>query len=84
MCYVTSWSQYRNGEGQFISDNLDANLCTHLVFAFANMENNELTYESTQDTSYYNDLSDLKLMWVFISIIIVITIIVVTIIRLVF
>lgn len=35
VCYYTNWSQYRPGEGKFLPENIEANLCTHIVFAFA-------------------------------------------------
>ena len=36
VCYYTNWSQYRWVNGtQFFPENLNATLCTHLMFAFA-------------------------------------------------
>lgn len=39
ICYWGSWSHYRPGEGRFSVDNVDPHLCTHLVYAFAKLEN---------------------------------------------
>lgn len=51
ICYHTNWSQYRSGLGQFYPENIDPFLCTHIIYAFAKITNNELTpYE-------WNDLS---------------------------
>ena len=42
VCYYTNWSQYRHGVGKFLPDKIDGSLCTHLIFAFAKLENNKL------------------------------------------
>ncbi|CAG5080888.1 Oidioi.mRNA.OKI2018_I69.PAR.g9729.t1.cds [Oikopleura dioica] len=39
VCYYTNWSQYRPGSGKFLPEDIDPNLCTHLVFSFAKMCN---------------------------------------------
>ncbi|XP_076647838.1 putative chitinase 10 [Halictus rubicundus] len=37
VCYVTSWSLYRKGEGKFVPERLDPRLCTDVVYAFAGL-----------------------------------------------
>lgn len=39
LCYWGSWSHYRDGAGKFSLENIDASLCTHLVYAFAKLDN---------------------------------------------
>ena len=39
VCYVTNWSQYREKPGQFLPENVDPFLCTHLIYAFAYIDN---------------------------------------------
>jgi len=39
VCYFGAWSFYRPGDGKFDIDNIDPNLCTHLCYGFANMDN---------------------------------------------
>ncbi|CAF3301610.1 unnamed protein product [Rotaria sp. Silwood2] len=36
-CYFTNWSQYRQSYGYFIPSYIDPLLCTHLYYAFANI-----------------------------------------------
>lgn len=38
-CYWGSWSHYRTGAGKFSVGQIDPSLCTHLVYAFAKLEN---------------------------------------------
>ncbi|KAK3782147.1 hypothetical protein RRG08_032901 [Elysia crispata] len=37
VCYYTNWSQYRSSVGQFYPEDVDASLCTHLIYSFANI-----------------------------------------------
>lgn len=39
VCYFTNWSHKRPDQGKFSPESLDANLCTHIIFAFANLNN---------------------------------------------
>ena len=43
VCYYTNWAVYRQGIGSFFVTDIDPNLCTHAIYAFATM--NEVTYE---------------------------------------
>ncbi|XP_076763527.1 putative chitinase 2 [Xylocopa sonorina] len=38
-CYVASWAVYRASNGKFTIDNVRPELCTHLVYAFAGLDN---------------------------------------------
>uniref|UniRef100_A0A224YJQ1 chitinase n=1 Tax=Rhipicephalus zambeziensis TaxID=60191 RepID=A0A224YJQ1_9ACAR len=38
-CYWGTWSHYRSGAGKFSVGEIDPSLCTHLVYAFAKLEN---------------------------------------------
>nr|KAG5692679.1 hypothetical protein BaRGS_028479 [Batillaria attramentaria] len=54
LCYYTNWSQYRSGRNFFPGD-IDPNLCTHLVFSFANLANNQLKPFEWNDIKDYGD-----------------------------
>lgn len=42
VCYVSNWSQYRPPGGSFKPPNIDAALCSHIIYAFANLVGNRL------------------------------------------
>ncbi|KAK0055983.1 chitinase, partial [Biomphalaria pfeifferi] len=50
VCYYTNWAQYRRGQAQFIPEDIDVNLCTHIHYAFAYISN-----DSSISTSEWND-----------------------------
>lgn len=35
VCYYTNWAQYRPQSGSFFPENINPKLCTHIIFAFA-------------------------------------------------
>ncbi|KAJ8680394.1 hypothetical protein QAD02_016181 [Eretmocerus hayati] len=39
VCYFGSWSVYRSGNGQFKISDIDASLCTHLIYTFIGVTN---------------------------------------------
>ena len=41
VCYFTNWAWYRPGAGKYTPDNIDASLCTHVVYGFAVLHNTE-------------------------------------------
>lgn len=60
VCYVTNWAQYREEPAKFTPDNVDPFLCTHLIFAFADMNNNQITTREWNDAILYRKLNALK------------------------
>jgi len=44
VCYFGSWAVYRNGDGHFDVEQIDAKLCTHAVYSFAGLSpSNQIT-----------------------------------------
>ncbi|XP_075837804.1 acidic mammalian chitinase-like [Microtus pennsylvanicus] len=60
VCYFSNWAQYRPGPGRFTPDDIDPCLCTHLIYAFAGMQNNEITTIEWNDVEFYKAFNDLK------------------------
>ncbi|XP_004524466.1 probable chitinase 10 isoform X2 [Ceratitis capitata] len=51
VCYYTNWSQYRVKIGKFLPEDIPADLCTHIIFAFSSLKKGKLTsYESNDET----------------------------------
>lgn len=55
VCYVSTWAVYRVEEGKFGIENLDPSLCTHLVYAFAGLNESTSTIKSLDP---FNDLEE--------------------------
>ncbi|KAK3870939.1 hypothetical protein Pcinc_023874, partial [Petrolisthes cinctipes] len=49
LCYLTSWSVKRPGAGRFEAENIDPFLCTHVIYAFAGMEDFRLAPGQASD-----------------------------------
>lgn len=60
VCYYTNWSQYRKGDGSCLPDAIDPFLCTHVIYSFANISNNEIDTWEWNDVTLYDTLNTLK------------------------
>ena len=38
VCYFTNWAMYRPGIGQYKPENINPDLCTHIVYGFATLD----------------------------------------------
>ncbi|WAR21506.1 CHIA-like protein [Mya arenaria] len=53
VCYYSNWSQYRPTGGKFFPTDIDASLCTHLIYSFAKLN-------TSGEMDIYKDFNDLK------------------------
>ncbi|KAK3088448.1 hypothetical protein FSP39_019336 [Pinctada imbricata] len=60
VCYYTNWSQYRPGHGRFVPENVDASLCTHIIYAFGKLVGNTITNFEWNDEQRYSEVMKLK------------------------
>ncbi|XP_063307623.1 acidic mammalian chitinase-like [Pelobates fuscus] len=60
VCYFTNWSQYRPEPATYMPGNIDPQLCTHLIYAFATMSNNKIAPSEWNDDVLYNQFNALK------------------------
>jgi chitinase len=49
VCYYTNWSQYRPKHGKFLPEDIDPDLCTHIIFAFGWLKKGKLSSFETND-----------------------------------
>lgn len=59
-CYMTSWSQKRPGAGKFTPENIDASLCTHVIYAFATLKEHKLATTEEKDADMYERVVALR------------------------
>ena len=50
----TNWAYYRQGAGKFEPDDIDINLCTHIVYGFAVLDEN--TFQMIAHDSYVDEV----------------------------
>ncbi|XP_067863655.1 acidic mammalian chitinase-like isoform X2 [Heptranchias perlo] len=60
VCYFTNRAQYRPGASRYMPDDVDPCLCTHLIYAFAGMNNNKIITTEWNDVTLYKSLNALK------------------------
>ncbi|XP_001604515.2 probable chitinase 10 [Nasonia vitripennis] len=60
ICYLTNWSHKRPGAGKFMPEDIDASLCTHVIYAFATLKKHLLSESSDKDAEMYEKLIALR------------------------
>lgn len=65
VCYFTNWAWYRPGVGKYKPDDIDPNLCTHIVYGFAVLNRDTLvlrTHDSWADidNNFYTRVAEFK------------------------
>ncbi|XP_072336008.1 acidic mammalian chitinase-like isoform X1 [Scyliorhinus torazame] len=60
-CYFANWAQHRPGIGKFMPENIPPCLCTHLIYAFANINSrHKIATKEQNDESLYKTFNGLK------------------------
>lgn len=57
---MTSWSQKRPGAGKFTPEDIDATLCTHIIYAFATLKDHRLAEADEKDSDLYDKVVGLR------------------------
>lgn len=57
---MTKWSQKRPGAGRFSPEDIDAKLCTHVVYAFATLKEHKLAEADDKDEELYERVIALR------------------------
>uniref|UniRef100_A0A8D0B9X3 Acidic mammalian chitinase n=1 Tax=Salvator merianae TaxID=96440 RepID=A0A8D0B9X3_SALMN len=61
VCYFSNWAQYRPEPAKYFPNNIDPNLCTHLNYAFATMNENKIApYEWNDEDKLFPEFQALK------------------------
>ncbi|KAB7504487.1 putative chitinase 3 [Armadillidium nasatum] len=65
VCYFTNWAWYREGEGMFLPENIDSQLCTHIIYGFATLDETELIMrpsdiETDINNNFYSRILEFK------------------------
>ncbi|CAF4486412.1 unnamed protein product [Rotaria sp. Silwood1] len=62
VCYITNWSRYRTGEAKFEIEYIDPFMCSHIIYAYATVEDNkpEIKPIQKEDIEHYRELALLK------------------------
>lgn len=59
VCYYTNWSQYRQG-AVFLPENIDPYLCSHIIYAYAQIKNGLLATRESNDEDLYKRVLNWK------------------------
>jgi len=57
-CYFTNWAQHRPNEVRYLPKNIDAALCTHAYFAFANIDLDVLSITNFEANDFMSEGED--------------------------
>jgi chitinase len=65
VCYFTNWAWYRPGMGKYTPDDINTDLCTHIVYGFAVLDGTSLTIKTHDswadiDNKFYERVVALK------------------------
>jgi len=55
VCYYTNWGSKRASIGKFLPSNIDGELCTHIVYAFATLDAQRFTLDIEDSAHVYKN-----------------------------
>lgn len=55
VCYFTNWAWYRKGIGKYVPEDIDGNLCTHVVYGFAVLDYENLVVKAHDSWADYDN-----------------------------
>lgn len=65
VCYFTNWAWYRQSGGKYLPEDVDTDLCTHIVYGFAVLDRDRLTIKPHDswadiDNKFYERVTKLR------------------------
>ncbi|KAG8281471.1 Belongs to the glycosyl hydrolase 18 [Homalodisca vitripennis] len=60
VCYFPNWTWDRSGLAKFTPENINASLCTHIIYAFASLDNSTLTIVPSKPQADIQNMTALK------------------------
>ncbi|XP_071653528.1 LOW QUALITY PROTEIN: probable chitinase 10, partial [Temnothorax longispinosus] len=65
ICYFTNWAGYRQEGGRFVPEDIDSDLCTHVLYGFSVLDGSSLTMKSDDpksdiDNKFYERVAAFK------------------------
>jgi len=65
VCYFTNWAWYRQNGGKYVPEDIDTDLCTHVIYGFAVLNRDTLTIKPHDswadiDNRFYERVAKLK------------------------
>lgn len=65
VCYFTNWAWYRQSGGKYVPEDIDTDLCTHVVYGFAVMDRDNLVIKphdswADLDNKFYERVTKLR------------------------
>ncbi len=58
-CHVSNWARYRPGEGRFLPQDLDPDLCTNVIYSYAGIDGDTWQIKCVQYITFLFDATTL-------------------------
>lgn len=67
VCYFTNWAWYRQGLGKYRPEDIDPDMCTHIVYGFAVLDGTKLLIKPHDTWADYDNsewlVDSVALLW---------------------